>query len=222
MTKDDLDAIRKRNEDWLELGWDLNEDQQAVRSLLSEINRLQQLLHVADDVGNKAAAEVERLQSIIRGKTFVTDEPAPLTPGGAGSRSPQGEGTARPARHYEAGRLPIRVCYRTGETAVTKPVSEMTPSELAAELRARNDAQDDNFLLDLANRLEDESSAEPDMIPNQIFNCPHCGAPGQVKEGKAEYSCGCRWTSMQPQQLPVYPHPYYPAPFQNPFRWEKT
>lgn len=32
------------------------------------------------------------------------------------------------------------------------------------------------------------------MIPYQTFNCPHCGAPGQVNYGQAEYSCTCRLT----------------------------
>lgn len=30
------------------------------------------------------------------------------------------------------------------------------------------------------------------MIPTQSFHCPHCGAPGQVNMGQAEYSCLCR------------------------------
>lgn len=30
------------------------------------------------------------------------------------------------------------------------------------------------------------------MIPPMAFACPHCGAPGQVVNGTAEYSCSCR------------------------------
>ena len=40
------------------------------------------------------------------------------------------------------------------------------------------------------------------MIPYQAFNCPHCGAPGHVEYGKAEYSCECRFGLhyQRPQQ----------------------
>jgi hypothetical protein len=30
------------------------------------------------------------------------------------------------------------------------------------------------------------------VIPYKEFNCPHCGAPGHVHFGQAEYSCICR------------------------------
>lgn len=33
------------------------------------------------------------------------------------------------------------------------------------------------------------------MIPPQTFHCPHCGAPGQVNSGEAEYSCTCRFSA---------------------------
>jgi hypothetical protein len=36
------------------------------------------------------------------------------------------------------------------------------------------------------------------MIPNQTFSCPHCGAPGQVNMGQAEYSCTCRFAHVPP------------------------
>jgi hypothetical protein len=29
---------------------------------------------------------------------------------------------------------------------------------------------------------------------HQTFNCPHCGAPGQVNYGQASYACTCRLT----------------------------
>lgn len=32
------------------------------------------------------------------------------------------------------------------------------------------------------------------MIPTQSFHCPHCGAPGLVNMGQAEYSCQCRFS----------------------------
>jgi hypothetical protein len=35
------------------------------------------------------------------------------------------------------------------------------------------------------------------MIANQMFHCPHCGAPGQVNYGQAEYSCMCRMGHFQ-------------------------
>jgi hypothetical protein len=31
------------------------------------------------------------------------------------------------------------------------------------------------------------------VIPFQSFACPHCGAPGMVNMGQAEYSCLCRF-----------------------------
>lgn len=38
------------------------------------------------------------------------------------------------------------------------------------------------------------------MIPQSTFYCPHCGAPGMVNMGAAEYSCLCRFNaSMTPQ-----------------------
>jgi hypothetical protein len=33
------------------------------------------------------------------------------------------------------------------------------------------------------------------MIPSQAFCCPHCGAPGLVNLGQAEYSCMCRFNA---------------------------
>jgi ribosomal protein S27E len=42
-------------------------------------------------------------------------------------------------------------------------------------------------------------------IPFQTFTCPHCGAPGQVSYGSAQYSCTCR---LRPSQAPTPPpHP---------------
>lgn len=36
------------------------------------------------------------------------------------------------------------------------------------------------------------------------FHCPHCGAPGWVSNGQAQYTCVCRLGSMfAPQPLPL-------------------
>ena len=43
------------------------------------------------------------------------------------------------------------------------------------------------------------------MIAPQTFHCPHCGAPGQVAYGQAEYSCLCRmgvYTRAEPKPAP--------------------
>lgn len=37
------------------------------------------------------------------------------------------------------------------------------------------------------------------MFPHTAFNCPHCGAPGLVNMGQAEYSCVCRFNG-KPQE----------------------
>ena len=41
------------------------------------------------------------------------------------------------------------------------------------------------------------------MIADQTFHCPHCGAPGQIKSGLAEYSCQCRFGAMFRPQTPA-------------------
>lgn len=54
------------------------------------------------------------------------------------------------------------------------------------------------------------------MIPDQKFNCPCCGAPGQTEQGNAIYSCQCRFSrALTPQPAPYYPMPAYPwqAPY---------
>lgn len=33
-------------------------------------------------------------------------------------------------------------------------------------------------------------------IPYQTFNCPHCGAPGSVSYGQAQYTCTCRFRTF--------------------------
>lgn len=54
------------------------------------------------------------------------------------------------------------------------------------------------------------------MIPDQTFHCPHCGAPGQTKSGKAEYSCECRMGHLftpapqLPAATPLCPYPWTP------------
>lgn len=40
------------------------------------------------------------------------------------------------------------------------------------------------------------------MIPYQTFHCPKCGAPGQVNNGQAEYSCLCRLGTFQSPGTP--------------------
>lgn len=57
------------------------------------------------------------------------------------------------------------------------------------------------------------------MIPDQKFNCPHCGAPGQTVSGQPEYSCQCRLGHMFAPQIPMYPHPYVPYYPQTPAPW---
>jgi hypothetical protein len=42
------------------------------------------------------------------------------------------------------------------------------------------------------------------VIPNQNFYCPHCGAPGQVMFGQAEYSCLCRMSGFGHTCAPIY------------------
>lgn len=41
-------------------------------------------------------------------------------------------------------------------------------------------------------------------IADQLFHCPHCGAPGSVLNGGAMYSCLCRFGSLSrsPQDQP--------------------
>lgn len=47
------------------------------------------------------------------------------------------------------------------------------------------------------------------MIPPQTFHCPHCGAPGQVEYGRAEYSCMCRMGSFRaPDPYPLHSHSF--------------
>jgi len=33
-------------------------------------------------------------------------------------------------------------------------------------------------------------------MPYTVFHCPWCGAPGQVVNGAAEYTCQCRFTKL--------------------------
>lgn len=45
------------------------------------------------------------------------------------------------------------------------------------------------------------------MIPDSIFHCPQCGAPGSVTNGVAEYSCVCRLNANRVLQPPSVTHP---------------
>ena len=52
------------------------------------------------------------------------------------------------------------------------------------------------------------------MIPDQTFHCPHCGAPGHVKNGETEYACQCRFNALLRAFPVTYPVPYpVPAPY---------
>ena len=55
------------------------------------------------------------------------------------------------------------------------------------------------------------------MIPHTSFTCPHCGAPGQVNYGAAEYSCTCRF---KPFISPGCPHCRAGDPFYDKTRTE--